>query len=68
MERPVPVAARSKVWVCGRSVAGIACSNTAWGIDVCGFEFCMSSGRSLCVGLITRPEESYRVWCVWVWS
>ena len=19
-------------------------------------------------GLITRPEESYRVWCVWVWS
>ena len=22
----------------------------------------------LCVGLITRPEESYRVWCVWVWS
>jgi len=18
--------------------------------------------------LITRPEESYRVWCVWVWS
>jgi len=26
------------------------------------------SGRGLCVGLITRPEESYRVWCVWVWS
>jgi hypothetical protein len=22
------------------------------------------SGRGLCVGLITRPEESYRVWCV----
>jgi hypothetical protein len=21
------------------------------------------SGRGLCVGLITRPEESYRVWC-----
>jgi hypothetical protein len=21
-------------------------------------------GRGLCVGLITRPEESYRVWCV----
>jgi hypothetical protein len=19
---------------------------------------------SLCIGLITRPEESYRVWCV----
>jgi hypothetical protein len=22
------------------------------------------SGRGLCVGLITRPEESYRLWCV----
>ena len=26
------------------------------------------SGGGLCVGLITRPEESYRMWCVWVWS
>jgi hypothetical protein len=26
------------------------------------------SGRGLCVGLITRPEKSYRGWCVWVWS
>jgi len=22
------------------------------------------SGRDLCVELITRPEESYRLWCV----
>jgi coenzyme F420-reducing hydrogenase gamma subunit len=22
------------------------------------------SGRGLCLGLITSPEESYRVWCV----
>jgi hypothetical protein len=22
------------------------------------------SGRGLCVGLITLPEESYRLWCV----
>jgi len=29
---------------------------------------CMLSGRGLCVGLITRPEYSYRVWCVWVQS
>jgi hypothetical protein len=29
---------------------------------------CVLSGRGLCVGLITRPEESYRVWCVWKWS
>jgi hypothetical protein len=25
---------------------------------------CMLSGRGLCVGLITCPEESYRLWCV----
>jgi len=29
---------------------------------------CVLSGRGLCDGLITRPEESYRVWFVWVWS
>jgi hypothetical protein len=27
-------------------------------------ECCVLSGRGLCVGLITCPEESYRVWCV----
>jgi hypothetical protein len=26
--------------------------------------FCVLSRRGLCVGLITRPEKSYRVWCV----
>jgi len=25
------------------------------------------SGRGLCDGPITRPEDSYRLWCVWVW-
>jgi hypothetical protein len=25
---------------------------------------CVLSGRGLCVGPITRPEESYREWCV----
>jgi len=31
--------------------------------------YCVLSGRGLCFGLITRPEESYRLWCVqWVWS
>jgi hypothetical protein len=44
----------------------------------CGFESCRRhgclsvvsvvclSGRGLCDGLITRPEESYRLWCVTV--
>jgi hypothetical protein len=36
-------------------------------MDVC-CECCVLSGRGLCDGLITRPEESYRVWSVWVWS
>ena len=31
-------------------------------------ECCVLSGRVLCVGLITCTEESYRLWCVWVWS
>ena len=32
-------------------------------MDVC-CECCVLSGRGLCDGLITRPEESYRLWCV----
>jgi len=39
---PVPVAARSKVWVCGRSFLGIVGSNTAGDMEVCLF-------RVLCV-------------------
>ena len=38
----------------------------AWMSACC--ECCVLSGRYLCVRLITRPEESCRVWCVWVWS
>ena len=34
----------------------------AW-MSVC-CERCVLPGRNLCVGLITRPEESYRLWCV----
>jgi hypothetical protein len=62
---PIPVATRSNACVYGRSVAGIAGSNPdgAWMSECCEL-----SDRGLCVRLITRPEESYRVWCVWVWS
>jgi hypothetical protein len=31
-------------------------------------EWCTLSGRVLSVGLVTRPEESYRVWRLWVLS
>ena len=27
-------------------------------------ECCVLSGKGLCDELITRPEESYRLWCV----
>jgi len=64
-EKPIPVATWSKAWVCGRSLAGIVDSNPAGGVDVCR-ECCVLSGRGLCVGLVTRPEESYRVLCVLV--
>jgi hypothetical protein len=36
-------------------------------ISVC-CECCVLSGRGLCEELITRPEESYRMWCVVVCS
>jgi hypothetical protein len=44
--------------VCGRSLDGTAGSNPtgAW-ISVC-CDCCVLSGRGLCVGLITRTEES----------
>ena len=34
----------------------------AWMSVYC--ECCVLSGRGLCDELITRPEESYRLWCV----
>ena len=51
--------AQSKAWVYSRSPAEIVGSNPIWGMDVC-----VLSGRGLCDGLITRPEESYRLCCV----
>jgi len=32
---PIPVVAWAKAWVCGHSLAGIAGSNPAEGMDVC---------------------------------
>jgi len=61
---PIPVAAHSRMWVCGRSLAGITGSIPAAGGMAVSYECCVLSGRGLYVGLITRPEESYRVWCI----
>ena len=63
---PVPVAARSKA--CLRPLAcwdyGFEYRRGAW-ISVC-CKGCVLSGTGLCDGLITRPDESYRVWCLCV--
>jgi len=60
---PIPVAAWTKAWVFGSSLAGTAGSNSAGG----GHGFLVNAALSgcLCVGVITRPVGSYRMWCAW---
>jgi len=69
---PFPVWSKSR----SRWPRGLRCRSTAarllklwvrmppgaWKSVCC--ECCMMSGRGLCIELITRPEESYRLWCV----
>ena len=50
------------VWVCSLSLAENVGYNPAGVIDV--RPLWVFSGSGLCVGLITRLEETYRVWCV----
>jgi len=38
---PIPVAARSRAWVCGRSLAGMVVSKPAGGMDVCVLCVCV---------------------------
>jgi len=62
---PIPMSALSKVRFCGRSLAGIVGSNPVGIMDVSLYcDFCVLSGGGNCVGLIARPEESFRMWCV----
>jgi hypothetical protein len=50
---PIPVARGLRR---GSAAVRLLSSKPAGGMDVC--PFCVLSGRGLCVGLITRPEES----------
>jgi hypothetical protein len=62
---PSSVATRSKAWVCGCLLAGIAGSNPTGCLDVCLlYSVFVLSSRGLCLVLITRREESYQVWYV----
>ena len=54
---------RPKARLCGRSLAGIDSSNPAAGMDIC-LLLVLCVVRGACEGPITRPEESYRLWCV----
>ena len=62
----MPVAERSKARVYGRSLAGIAGSNPVGAMDGC--TLFVLSGKGRCDWLITRPEKSYRLWCVLVYD
>jgi len=59
---PISVTTLSKAWFFSRSLAAIAGSNPTGRMDVC--LLWVLSDIGICVGLITRLEESYRVWCV----
>ena len=54
----IPVAVRTEVSVCGRSIPGNGGSNLAEGMDVRSLCCCVSCvGSDLCDGLITRSES-----------
>jgi len=64
----IPVSLRTKALVCARAIYGIAGSNTFYGLGCSSLVFVVCRvGSGLCVELITRLEESYRM-CVCVWS
>ena len=63
------MAARSKAWVFDRSPAeidfesdrGHGCLSV---VSVLCCDCCVLLGRVLCDELLTRSEESYRLWCI----
>jgi hypothetical protein len=65
-DKPTKLFGRSR-WPRGSAAASLLGSRVrippgAWMSVSC--ESCVLSDRGLCVGLITRPEKSYRVRCV----
>jgi hypothetical protein len=58
------MAVRSREWVCGRLVVGIAGLNPAEGMDVCLlclYVVLSGVGRGLYDGVVICPEEPYHV-------
>ena len=58
---PIPVATCSKAWVGGRSLATIVGLNPSGAWMSLSCEGYVLSGRGICDGSITHPEDSYRV-------
>jgi hypothetical protein len=58
---PIPLAARTKAWVRGHSPAATVGTNPAGEMELVFCEFCVLSGRDVCDGPISRPEDSYWV-------
>ena len=64
MNMPVPVAARSSRRSAAALLLRLWVRIPPGGMDVLSVVSVLLSGRGLCDELITRPEESYRLWCV----
>jgi hypothetical protein len=63
LERLIPVATCTKAWVYSHlSRLRVRILPGAW--TSVSFECCVLSSGGICDGLITHPEESYRMWCV----
>jgi hypothetical protein len=60
----IPAAARSKGWDFCSPVVGNADSNPGVLWKSISFDTCVLTGMDLCVGLITRSQESNKVLCV----
>jgi hypothetical protein len=65
---PILVAARSKVGFAAALLLGLRVRIPPGAWMSLSSECCVLSGRGLCDRLITCSGESYRLWCVWVWS
>jgi hypothetical protein len=64
LHRPVPVAARSKAWSAAARLLRLCVRIPPGALMPVSCECWALSGRGLCDEPITRPEESYREWCV----
>jgi hypothetical protein len=59
----IPVAVRSKAWVYGRSLVGIAGSNTAGGMDICLLRMLcvvhveVSLPSVVCLSAVVKPRQ-----------